>query len=338
MPYRKTTVSGLRKAAILMVALPRKVSAELMANLDRESVETLTREIATLGEVTREQRDAVIEEFFQISLARQYVEQGGVEHARELLEQSLSPDSAREVLGVVQQAIASAPFAFLQRAESENILAYIQEEHPQTVAVILAHLPPQRAAEVLTGLPPKMQGQVVRRIANMEHTSPEIIKEVERGLERRLSNFVIQKFEKTGGVRAVAEMLNLADRATEKGVMESLEEEDPELVEQIRRLMFVFEDIMLVNDKGIQAMLKEVDQQELALALKGASDELKEKIFRNMSERAGMLIKEEMEYMGPVRISEVEAAQQRIVDSIRRLEEAGQALIQGRGPEEEIIV
>jgi len=338
MPERRSAIPGLRKAAILMVAVPQKVAGEIMSNLDRDSIELLSKEIATLNDVTTEERNTVIEEFYQLSVARQYVDQGGIEYARQLLQHSLSDDDAQDVLSVVQQAIASTPFAFLQKTDSENVLTFIQDEHPQTVAVILAHLPPSKAAEVLNGLPAKMQIQVVRRVANMEQTSPEIIKEVERGLERRLSSFVTQEFEKAGGVEAVAEMLNLSDRATEKGVLESLEEEDPDLVEQIRRLMFVFEDILLVNDKGIQAVLKEVDQQELALALKGASDELKEKIFRNMSERAGTLIKEEMEYMGPVRISDVEAAQQKIVDTVRRLEESGEVIITGRGGEEEIVV
>jgi flagellar motor switch protein FliG len=255
-----------------------------------------------------------------------------------LLERSLSADEAAAILQNVEQSIQSTPFAFLQKAESENLLTFIQDEHPQTVALILAHLNPHQAAEILARLQPKKQIEVVRRIANMEQTNPDIIKEVEKGLEVRLSSIINQKFEKAGGVEAVSEILNLADRSTEKGILESLEEDDPDLVEQIRRLMFVFEDIMLVDDKGVQQVMKEIDQEDLSLALKTASDELKEKVFRNMSERAATLIRENMEYMGPVRVSDVEAAQQKIVDVVRRLEDAGEIIIQGRGGEEDIVV
>jgi len=338
MPEKKAPVSGVRKAAILMISLPQRTAGQMMAALDRDMVELLSTEIARTDNVTQDERITVVEEFYQLAIARQYLEQGGFDYARQLLEESLTPGEAQEILNAVQQAIASTPFAFLQKADSENLLTFIMDEHPQTVAVILAHLPSQKGAEVLAGLPAKKQIEVVRRVANMEQTSPDIIKAVEQGLERRFAGVVSQKFEKAGGIDSVAEILNLTDRGTEKGVLENLEEEDPDLAEQIRRLMFVFEDIMLVNDKGIQAVLKEVDNQELAMALKGASEELKEKVFRNMSERAATLINEEMEFMGPVRISDVEASQQKVVDAVRRLEEAGEVIIQGRGGEEEIIV
>jgi len=321
-----------------MVTLPQNLAAKVMGSFDREVIEVISKEIAQLDAVTKEERQEVIEEFYQLTMARQYIDQGGMEYAKSLLEESLTSQEAEEILAAVQQAIASTPFAFLQKTESDNLLTFIQDEHPQTVAVILAHLDPKKSAEVLAGLPAKIQIEVVRRIANMEQTSPEIIKEVEIALERRFASIVSQKFEKAGGVDSIAEMLNLTDRATEKGVLESLEEEDPDLAEQIRRLMFVFEDIMLVNDKGIQSILKEVDNQELSLALKGSSDELREKVFRNMSERAATLMQEEMEFMGPVRISDVENAQQKVVDTVRRLEDAGEVIIQGRGGEEEIIV
>jgi len=238
---------------------------------------------------------------------------------------------ADRILQQISQQVRKTPFAFLQKAESQNLLTFIQEEHPQTIALIVSHLPHHKASEILGGLPGPKQIEVVKRVANMEQTNPEVIAEVERGLEARLSNMLSQSFEKIGGVDTVAEILNLVDRTTEKGIMEGLETEDPDLVEQIRRLMFVFEDIKLVDDKGIQSVLKEVDNDELALALKTASDELKEKIFKNMSERASQLIKEDMEFMGPVRVSDVEAAQQRIVDIVRRLEDAGEIIIAGRG-------
>ena len=284
-----------------------------------------------------DKRRAVIEEFYQLLKAQQYVEQGGLDYARQLLEQSLSAGDADEILKAVEQSIRSRPFAFLKKAESSNLLTFIQDEHPQTIALVLTHLDPKQAAEILAGLPADKQLEVVTRVASMEHTNPDIVKEVEKGLESRLAAIVIQKYEKTGGVDAVADILNLADRSTEKTILEALEEENPELVENIRRLMFVFEDLILVNDKGIQQVLKEVDNETLALALKTASDDLKDKIFRNMSERASTLIKEDMEYMGPVRLSDVEKAQQKIVDIVRRLEETGEVIIQGRGGGEIVV-
>jgi len=245
---------------------------------------------------------------------------------------------AEKVLGQIQTQVQRTPFSFLQRAESENLLTFIQDEHPQTIALILCHLAHHKSSEILVGLPIQKQIEVIKRIANMEQTNPEVIKEVEQGLESRLSNMLMQSMEKAGGVPTVAEVLNFADRATEKAIMEGLEGEDPDLVEQIRRLMFVFEDIMLVNDKGIQAVLKEIENEELTVALKGASEDLREKVFGNMSERAASMIREDMEYMGPVRMSDVEAAQQRIVDVVRRLEESGDVMIEGRGGESEMVV
>jgi len=215
---------------------------------------------------------------------------------------------------------------------------FLQEEHPQTIALVLSHVPSGMATEILSSLATDRQIEVVSRIANMDQTSPDVIKEVERGLEKRLAGLVSERFERVGGVEAVAEILNMAGRATEKAILEGLEEDDPQLVEEIRRLMFVFEDIIRVNDKGIQSVLKEIENEELALALKTSSDELKNKIFNNMSERAAQLIKEEMEFMGPVRVSDVETAQQKIVDVVRHLEDAGEVIIAGRGGEKELIV
>jgi len=335
---KPSELGGMTKAAVLLVSMSQDMAAKILSSLDKDSIEAVSTAIATLGEIAAEDRTAIVEEFYQMIKARQYVEQGGLEYARQLLEQSLSAEEADEILKAVEQSIRSTPFSFLKKAESSNLLTFIQDEHPQTIALVLAHLDSKQGAEVLAGLPANKQLDVVRRIAAMEHTNPDIVKEVEKGLESRLAAIVVQKYEKTGGVEAVAEMLNLADRATEKTILESLEEEDPDLVESIRRLMFVFEDIILVNDKGIQQVLKEIDNEVLALALKTASDELKDKIFRNMSERAATLIKEDMEYMGPVRLSDVEAAQQKIVDVVRRLEEAGEVIIQGRGAEGEIVV
>jgi flagellar motor switch protein FliG len=331
-------LTGVKKAAVLLLSLPEEQAAEILKRLGPEAAEEVSREIASMGEVNSGMRKDVFGEFYNLALANAYTGEGGLEYAKTLLRKSLSEDEASRIIKQVTQQVQTTPFSFLQKAESENLLTFIQDEHPQTIALILAHLPPQKASEILVGLPGQKQIEVVKRVANMEQTNPEVIREVERGLEHRLSDIVSQTFEKAGGVDTVAEILNLADRSTEKGIMEGLEAEDPDLVEQIRRLMFVFEDILLVNDKGIQAVLKEVDNEELSLALKTASEELKQKIFKNMSERAAQLIQEDMQYMGPVRVSDVESAQQKIVDVVRRLEDAGEIIIAGRGGEKEMVV
>lgn len=338
LPTSPAELDGITKAAVLLLAVGPEDAALLLKQLPSETVESVTRELAGLGRVPQELSSAVVEEFYNITIASQYATEGNLEYAKQILTNSLEPKVADRVLQQIQTQVQKKPFSFLQRAESENVLTFIQEEHPQTIALILCHLPHHKAAEILVGLPMQKQLEVIKRIANMEQTNPDVIKEVERGLESRLSNMLMQSMEKAGGVPTVAEILNLADRSTEKTIMEGLETEDPDLVEQIRRLMFVFEDILLVNDKGIQSVLKEIDNDELALALKTASQELQAKIFANMSERAATLIKEDMQYMGPVRVSDVEAAQQRIVDVVRRLEEAGDVIIQGRGGDAELVV
>jgi flagellar motor switch protein FliG len=324
-------ISGLRKAAILLLAMPQDIAAKVMKKLPRERVEEISREIANTDRVAPELRRQVVGEFYNVALARQYVDMGGLPLARSLLEKTLPSDEARKIIAAIEHQVYEQPFSFLQKAETENLLMFLSGEHPQTIALVLSHLPPAMASEILVGLPRERQIEVITRIANMDQTSPDVIKEVERGLEKRLAGLVNERFERSGGVKAVAEILNLAGRATERAIMEGLSEENPELVEEIRRLMFVFEDILRVDDRGIQAVLKEIENEELAIALKTASDELKDKIFKNMSERAAQLIKEEMEFMGPVRVSDVESAQQRIVDIVRRLEDAGEIVIAGSG-------
>lgn len=330
--------TGLTKVAVFLLAIGPESAGLLLRHMERETVEDVTREIASLGHISSAQCQEIVEEFYNVVLGRQYLAEGGMTYARSVLEKALSKDDATRVMQQIEHQVYQQPFSFLQKAESDNLLTFMQDEHPQTIALILAHLPAGKGSEILSGLPPAKQIEVVTRVANMEQTNPEVIREVEKGLEQRLSGLMTQRFQRAGGVETVAEMLNLADRSTEKGILEALEAEDPELVEQIRRLMFVFEDILLVNDKGIQALLKEIENDELALALKTASDEMKEKIFSNMSDRAAQLIKEDMEYMGPVRLADVESAQQRIVDVVRRLEDAGEIIIAGRGGESDVIV
>ncbi len=337
LPENPEDLSGPAKAAILLLTLSAEAGSKILSKMDESLVEEVTRELASLGEVPASHRRFVVDEFYKLVMASQYARIGGLDYAQQLLKEALDPKQADKILAQIQTQVQRTPFSFLQKAESESLMTFIQEEHPQTIALIVCHLPHHKAAEIVMGLPLQKQLEVVKRIANMEQTNPEVIAEVEKGLESRLSNMLLQSMERAGGIPTVAEILNIADRSTEKAIMEGLEAEDPDLVENIRRLMFVFEDILLVDDKGIQAVLKEVDNDELSLALKTASPELQEKIFSNMSTRASQLIKEDMEYMGPVRVSDVEAAQQRIVDIVRRLEDAGELIISGRG-EKDLIV
>lgn len=330
-------LSGTTRSAVLLLALDEEASSMILKLMDDKTVEEVTREIASLGAIPDRLRDRVLEEFYNTTMAAQWAQEGGLDYAKSLLRKSLPAGDADRILQQISQQVRKTPFAFLQKAESQNLLTFIQDEHPQTIALIVSHLAYHKASEILGGLPQPKQIEVVKRIANMEQTNPEVVIEVEKGLEARLSNLLGQTFDKIGGVDSVAEILNLVDRATEKGIMEGLEAEDPDLVEEIRRLMFVFEDIKLVNDKGIQSVLKEVENDELALALKTASEELRDLVFKNMSERASQLIQEDMQYMGPVRLSDVEGAQQRIVDIVRRLEDAGEIIISGRGGEDDLV-
>lgn len=332
------SISGVRKAAILILALPKETAARVLSSLDKSSIEQIGLEIAKIEAVDPNEQKAVLEEFYNLTLAQTYIEQGGIEYARKLLEAALPIDEARRVIEIITQTLQSEPFDFLRKAPLENLLPFIHNEHPQTIALILAHLPSSKSAEVLSALPAEKKVEVVKRLATIERTSPEVIAQIEKVLEKKFSVTFTETIRETEGVKLVSEILNKADRATEKSILESLEEENPELADNIRRLMFVFEDIILVDDRGIQNLLKEINVNQLALALKVSSDELKNKFLKNMSKRAGELLKEEMEYMGPVRLSEVEAAQRAIVEKVRALEEAGQAYIQGRGGADQIIM
>lgn len=338
LPETAAELDGVTKAAILLLSLGPDQAAGVLKHLQPEQIEEVTRELAGLGIVQDRLKQDVVTEFYGVSLASATNAEGGLDYAKQILKNSLDSKTADRVLQQIQTQVQKTPFAFLQKAEAENLLTFIQDEHPQTIALIVCHLPHHKAAEILVGLPQQKQIEVIKRIANMEQTNPEVIREVERGLESRLATMLTQSMERAGGVPMVAEILNLADRTSEKAIMEGLEAEDPDLVEEIRRLMFVFEDVKMVDDKGIQAVLREVDNAELALALKTASQDLQNKIFGNMSERAAALVKEDMQFMGPVRVSDVEAAQQRIVDIVRRLEESGEIIIAGRGGQEELVV
>jgi len=333
-------LDGRTKAAVLLACLGPGPASRVMASMNDEEIEQLTLDLASLGTVEPELREAVMEQFHEMMLANRYVTQGGIEYARSILEGALGPERALEVLTRLQSSLQEVPFEFLKRADPSQIVSFIQDEHPQTIALILAHLNPQVAAVSLSALPQETRSEVVMRIANMDRTPPEIVREVERVLERKMASVFSQGFTFAGGVKDVAEILNRIERGTEKAIMADLEERDPELADEIARLMFTFDDLIHVDDTGIQKALRDIEQKDLALALKAANDEVKEKILRNMSERAREMIEEEMEFMGPVRLRNVEEAQQKVVSVIRRLEEAGEIIVEGRGGggEDEIIV
>lgn len=325
----------LHKAAVLLMSLPEDEAAAVLAKLEPKQVELVSIEIARTVRVTSEEQEQVIREFAESNPASG-ANGGGLELARTLVKKALG-GSASNTLDNIRQSIEAIPFGFLRHVDSQNILTYLIEEHPQTIALILSHLPPTYGAEVLAGLPQERQLAVVQRMARMGQTNPEIIREVERGLERRMSSVMSQSFQAAGGVDAVAAMLNVSDRGTERAILESLAVEHAELVEEIRRLMFVFEDISKFGDKDVQTILKNVDNQQWAMALKGASAELKERILSNMSQRAADMLKEEMEYLGAVKRSAVEAQQQKLVDVIRALQESGE-IEMATGDEQEQLV
>lgn len=326
----------VRKAAILLMSLPEELAAQLLARLTPKQIEAVSVEIAKMSAVSGEEQEGVILEFANANPNALVCRPGGLEVAKQLVEAALGK-SASATLDNVRQSIEALPFGFLQKVDSQNLLTFIIDEHPQTIALILCHLPASQAADVIKGLPPDRQLAVIRRVATMGQTSPEIIKEVERGLEHRMAAMMSQQFEKAGGVQAVAGILNVIDRASERALLENLAQEDPDLVDEIRRLMFVFEDIAKLSDRDIQVLLKNVESSQWAMALKGASEELKEKILRNMSKRAADLLREEMEYLGPVRLSSVEQVQQQIVDIVRRLEDAGEITTHADEEEEQFI-
>jgi len=331
-------IGGKRKAAILVSALGPQKSSEVLKNLTDEELEQLTLEIASLGTVLPRERDAVLVECRRTMVAQDFVTSGDFDSARLILEEALGTDRALEILTRLQGSLQEIPFAFIKEADPNQICNFIQNEHPQTIALILAHLEPETSGMILSALPETMRAEVVVRIATMDRTAPEVVKDVERTLERKLASVFTEGFTFAGGIKDIAEVLNRVDRGTEKSIFTELEERDPELADEIKKLMFVFEDIVLVDDPGIQKALREIDNRDLALALKMASDEVQEKVFKNLSSRAREYIKEEMEFMGPVRVRQVEEAQQKIVSVLRRLEESDELIVMGRGGEEEVVV
>lgn len=320
--------SNLRKAAIVMLSLPGDEAAQIMGKLEPKQVELLSIEIAKLGRFTSQDQEDAILAFADANPLALGGSMGGLDAAQTLLERALGED-AKSTVASLRQSLESLPFAFLKNVDPQNLLTFINDEHPQTIALILSHLPPAYGAQVIAGLTTERQIAVISRIANMGQTSPEIIEQVESGLEKRMAAVVSQSFAAAGGIPSVAQILNVCDRQTEKTLLENLSQEDPDLVEEIRRLMFVFEDINKLGDKDIQTILKNVETSQWAMALKGVSPELRAKILGNMSQRAAAMLSEEMDYLGAVRLSEVEAVQTQIVDIVRRLEETGEITVGG---------
>ena len=330
-------ISGLQKAAILLIALGPERSANVFKHLKEDEIEELTLEIANTRNITPKVKDGVISEFYQVCLAQQYIAEGGISYAKELLEKALGSERAMSVIGKLTASLQVKPFEFVRKTDATQLLNFIQDEHPQTIALILSYLSPQQAAMIVSALPPERQADVARRIAVMDRTSPEVVKEVEKVLESKLASLVNQDYTIIGGVDAVVDILNTVDRGTEKHIMETLEVEEPELADEIRKKMFVFEDILLLDDRAIQRVLRDVENSDLGLALKSANEQVQSAIFNNLSKRLAVMIKEDMEFMGPVKMKDVEEAQQKIVSIIRKLEEAGEIVI-SRGGGDEIVV
>ena len=329
--------TGVQKAAILLITLGPERSSTIFKHLKEDEIEELTLEIANTRSVSPQTKEMILEEFYQVCLAQQYIAEGGIGYAKELLDKALGEDRAQEVITKLTASLQVRPFEFVRKTDPSQILNFIQDEHPQTIAMILSYLPASQAAMVVGALPPDKQSDVAKRIAMMDRTSPDVIKEVERVLERKLSSLINQDYTIVGGVDSVVAILNTVDRGTEKHIMESLEIEEPELADEIRKKMFVFEDILLLDDRAIQRVLRDVENNDLGVALKGANEEVQNVIFKNLSSRLAAMIKEDMEYMGPVRMKDVEEAQQKIVSVIRKLEDAGEIVI-SRGGGDEIIV
>ena len=329
--------NGIQKAAILLIALGPEKSASIFKHLKEDEIEELTLEIANTRSVSPQTKESVLNEFYQVCLAQQYIAEGGIGYAKELLDKALGSDKAQEVITKLTASLQVRPFEFVRKTDPSQVLNFIQDEHPQTIAMILSYLSPAQSAMILGALTPEKQADVAKRIAKMDRTSPDVIKEVERVLERKLSSLINQDYTIVGGVDAIVGILNTVDRGTEKHIMESLEIEEPELADEIRKKLFVFEDILLLDDRAIQRVLRDVDNNDLAVALKGANEEVQNVIFKNLSKRLAAMIREDMEFMGPVRMKDVEEAQQKIVGIIRKLEDSAEIVI-SRGGGDEIIV
>ena len=330
-------MSGLQKAAVLLIALGPEKSASIFRYLKEDEIEELTLEIANTRSIAPQLKDDIINEFYQVCLAQQYISEGGIGYAKDLLDKALGEERAQQVITKLTASLQVRPFEFVRKTDASQVLNFIQDEHPQTIAMILSYLSPNQASMIIGSLDPEKQADVAKRIAMMDRTSPDVIKEVESVLERKLASLANQDYTIVGGVDAIVNILNTVDRSTEKHIMETLEVEEPELADEIRKKMFVFEDILLLDDRAIQRVLRDVENSDLAIALKSANEEVKGAILKNLSKRLAAMIEEDMEFMGPVRMKDVEEAQQKIVAVIRKLEDSAEIVI-SRGGGDEIVV
>ncbi len=330
-------LSGREKTAILLIALGKEYSARIFKHLRDDEIEQITLDITNVRRVDAETKEAVIQEFYEECLAQNYISEGGIDYAREVLEKAIGADRAFQLISRLTSSLQVRPFDFARKADPNQILNFVQNEHPQTIALILSYLEPAMSADILAKLPGEKQSDVVARISRMDRTSPEYVREIERILDKKLSSLGTDDFTSVGGIESIVEILNATDRGTERRVLEELEIEHSDLVDEIRRKMFVFEDIIKLDKRAIQRVLKEVENSDLTVALKNATPEVCALIFENMSKRLADMIREDMEYMGPVRVRDVEDSQQKIVNVIRKLQDAGEIII-SRGSEDEVIV
>ncbi|GGE42117.1 flagellar motor switch protein FliG [Pullulanibacillus camelliae] len=337
MAAKLSSLTGREKAAILLISLGADVAAQVFKELADNEIDELTLEIANVRRVEQDVKDEVVEQFYQIAMAQNYISQGGIGYAKQILEKALGKNSASDIINRLTSSLQVKPFDFLRKSDPQQILNFLQHEHPQTIALVMAYLEPAQGGQILSSLPQELQTEVAKRIATMDRTSPEIINEVELILENKFSSTVSQDYTKVGGIEAVVNVLNGVDRTTERTILDALNIEEPELADEIKKRMFVFEDIVGLDNRAIQRIIREVDNETLLLALKTASDEVKNIIFHNMSQRRVETFKEEMEFMGPVRLRDVEEAQTKVVNIIRGLEETGEIVV-GRGGGDDIVV
>ena len=331
------SVNGTRKAAILLASLGADVSAKIFKSLSEEEIEVLSTEISRLSNVDDAATSAVTREFLQMALTKQYITQGGVSYALAILDKAVGRTRAVEIMGRIQTTIEPTRFAGVRKADPNQLASILRREHPQMIALVLASLEPEAGAAIITGLPADIRPEVILRVATMDKASPEVVKQIEQVLERQVSAGLTSGVSFGGGSKTVAEMLNRVDPATQKELLGQLDENSPALAEQIRALMFTFEDLVNVDDRGLQRLIQEVEQKDLVLALKGAGEEIVGKIFKGMSERTAGVIKQEIEYLGPVRLKDVEEAQRRVVAAARKLEEAGEIMLVARGGGDQIV-
>lgn len=331
-------LTSAQKAAVLVVSLGQDIAPKILKELNEAEIEMITLEIANMRDIAPSVEEKVLKDASAIIMANKYISQGGVDYARALLEKALGKEKTNEIIRRLEGSLKKTGFGLLKSIDPKQLSNFIQNEHPQTISLILTQLNPQSAAAILSELSPELQSDVSYRIATMEKISPDIVNELEVVLENQFADVGAKDLSASGGTKTIAEILNLIEASSEKSIMENIETDNPDLAAEIKNLMFVFEDIILLDNRSIQRVLKEVETKDLAIALKAASDEVKDKIFANVSERVGSMIKEEMEFMGPMRLSDVEATQQKVVETIRRLQDEGQIIISGRGGKEELVV